>query len=41
VVAEEDNPCRIFKNMEFPVGEFCPPDHIPLKGSNDKLCGCQ
>ena len=41
VVAEEDNPCRIFNNMEFPIGEFCPPDHIPFNGSKDKGCGCQ
>ena len=42
VVAQEDNPCRIFHNMEFPIGEFCPPDHIPLNScGKEKGCGCQ
>lgn len=43
IAPDEDNPCRIFKHMEFPINEFCPPDHIPLGGisGRDKHCGCQ
>ena len=41
VTTEEDNPCRIFKTMEFPTAEFCPPgysyNHIDKSGR----CGCQ
>ncbi len=42
VVADEDDPCRIFNSMAFPVGEFNPPDlsHQNIKGK-DKHCGCQ
>lgn len=39
----DDNPCTLFKNMSFPVSEFCPPSHIPhCKGEEDRnrKCGC-
>lgn len=41
VAADEDNPCRIFNNMAFPVCEFNPPD-LSRGGLNkdNKHCGC-
>ena len=43
IVADEDNPCRIFNNMAFPVCEFNPPD-LSRCGhgliAKDKHCGC-
>ncbi len=41
VSTEDDNPCSIFKNMAFPVQEFCPPDYLPVKmDDNGPKCGC-
>ena len=42
VVADEDNPCRIFNNMAFPVCEFNPPDLSRCNGpiGKEKHCGC-
>ena len=42
IAPDEDDPCRIFNSMAFPINEFCPPD-IPHthKGGGDKHCGCQ
>ncbi len=44
VTPKEDDPCSVFKNMAFPVSEFCPPS---LSGYVDKCdlppsgsCGC-
>ncbi|MBO5110016.1 MAG: hypothetical protein J6D21_04790 [Clostridia bacterium] len=41
VVAEEENPCALFRNMIFPINEFCPPSvpHVSPRGG-DKPCGC-
>ena len=38
----DDNPCTLFKNMSFPVSEFCSPSHIPHCKDDDKpkKCGC-
>lgn len=38
---EEDDPCKIFRDMPFPIGEFCThgaPPHNPEKGGG--RCGC-
>ncbi len=44
VVAQDEDPCRMFRNMAFPVAEFCPPGMPPMKGcdcGNDRnRCGC-
>lgn len=39
----DDNPCTLFRNMSFPVNEFCPPSHIPHCKDDDKQkkCGCE
>lgn len=37
VGSEENDPCSIFKNMEFPTSEFSPPSY---SSRNDKKCGC-
>lgn len=46
VMAEEDDPCKLFRSMSFPVNEFCPPsvgrlacDSDPIKPSRGG-CGC-
>jgi len=38
----DDNPCTLFRNMSFPVSEFCPPSHIPHCKDDDKpkKCSC-
>ena len=43
VTADEDNPCKIFNNMAFPVCEFNPPDlsHTNAAIAKEKHCGCQ
>lgn len=39
---EEDDPCRVFRCMPFPVGEFCQGGMPPIKEGNDRpsRCGC-
>lgn len=42
VNTEEDNPCRIFRTMEFPTAEFCPPGYTYNNhGDRNGKCGCQ
>lgn len=43
VAPSEDDPCRLFNSMAFPINEFCPPDYIPVCKGNDleKRCGCK
>lgn len=42
VAPDEDDPCRLFNSMAFPISEFCPPDYIHSgKVGHDKHCGCQ
>lgn len=43
VTPSNDDPCCMFKNMAFPVAEFCPPGipHLRSGDGNDKgHCGC-
>jgi len=39
-----DDPCSLFRNMSFPVNEFCPPSALPAGNSDmdspGKKCGC-
>lgn len=40
---EEDDPCHVFHNMPFPVGEFCSngiPPIPPLDRTSGSRCGC-
>ena len=39
---DEDDPCRVFRNMPFPTAEFCPQGSAPLHVLTDKAgrCGC-
>ena len=44
VPVEEDDPCRVFRNMPFPTGEFCA-QSTPMPQLNDRhehhgRCGC-
>ena len=41
VPVEEDDPCRVFRNMPFPSGEFCA-QSMPLPPLSDRhgRCGC-
>ncbi len=41
VPVEEDDPCRVFRNMPFPTGEFCA-QNMPLPPVSDRhgKCGC-
>lgn len=44
VPVEEDDPCRVFRSMPFPTGEFCT-QNTPLMSLNDRhdhhgRCGC-
>lgn len=43
VAAEEDNPCSLFRSMEFPTSEFCPTGYNYQHNNGDKggKCGCQ
>ena len=41
--AEEGDPCSLFRQMAFPVGEFCPPSLAERGGDNQQSgggCGC-
>lgn len=42
--ANDNDPCRIFKQMAFPINEFCPPAAdtmcCPESGCSSKRCGC-
>ena len=39
---DEEDPCRLFNSMAFPINEFCPPDYVhSSKSGTDKHCGCQ
>ena len=41
VPVEEDDPCRVFRKMPFPVGEFCPHNAPPVHpGEHGSRCGC-
>ena len=40
VSTEEDNPCRIFRSMDFPIAEFCPPGYPYNSGEKSGKCGC-
>ena len=39
-----EDPCSLFRNMSFPVNEFCPPSVLPAGNgdadSSGKKCGC-
>lgn len=38
-----EDPCSLFRNMAFPVNEFCPPSVLPGNGNDidgSKKCGC-
>ncbi len=39
-----EDPCSLFRNMAFPVNEFCPPSVLPGNGpepdGGNKKCGC-
>jgi hypothetical protein len=37
VIANDDDPCAIFRKMDFPVSEFAPPPYPQNRSS----CGCQ
>lgn len=37
VVANENDPCAIFRGMDFPVSQFAPPSYPPMRPS----CGCE
>ena len=41
ISTEEDNPCRIFRTMDFPTAEFCPPGYTYNNGERGGKCGCQ
>lgn len=42
IAPDEDDPCRLFHTMAFPVNEFCPPEYVhPNKNGGEKHCGCQ
>ncbi len=42
VLPTVEDPCCLFKQMEFPTSEFCPPASPPILRGNDgeKRCGC-
>ncbi|MBE6596510.1 MAG: hypothetical protein E7641_02460 [Ruminococcaceae bacterium] len=42
IAAEDDNPCSLFRSMDFPTSEFCPPSYSHHR-DNDKggKCSCQ
>ena len=40
---EEDDPCKVFRSMPFPVGEFCAqgiPTHVHGNTDKSSRCGC-
>lgn len=44
IQTEEDDPCSLFKSMDFPTTEFCPPSLSELSsqyGDGDSRCGCR
>lgn len=42
IAAEEDNPCSLFRSMDFPTAEFCPPGYTYRdRGDKGGKCGCQ
>lgn len=42
IAAEEDNPCSLFRSMDFPTAEFCPPSYTyNHHGDKGGKCGCQ
>lgn len=41
VAPSEDDPCRIFNTMAFPINEFCPPEYVHTNKPLEKHCGCQ
>ena len=41
VAPSEDDPCRLFNTMAFPINEFCPPDYVHDNKPLEKHCGCQ
>ena len=46
IAAEDDNPCALFRNMDFPTAEFCPPGYTYHQGDRDRgdknrRCDCQ
>ena len=43
VAAEEDNPCNLFRTMDFPTSEFCPSGYVQNNRTTEKggKCGCQ
>lgn len=42
IAAEEDNPCSLFRSMDFPTAEFCPPSYTYNNhGDRGGKCGCQ
>lgn len=43
--ADDDDPCKMFRRMPFPIGEFSPPsqcsiNNTPRKADSEKTCGC-
>ena len=43
VAAEEDDPCHLFRSMDFPTSEFCPTAYTPGRRLQERSgkCGCQ
>lgn len=41
IAPSEDDPCRLFNTMAFPINEFCPPDYVHSNKPLEKHCGCQ
>lgn len=42
IAPDEDDPCRLFHTMAFPVSEFCPPEYVNShKNGGEKHCSCQ
>lgn len=40
VPVEEDDPCKVFRSMPFPVGEFCDNGFHPTPSERPGRCGC-
>ena len=40
IAPDEDDPCRLFNSMAFPINEFCPPEHHHSHKGGEKHCGC-
>lgn len=42
ITAEEDDPCSLFRSMDFPTSEFCPPPYnYQREGDKGGKCSCQ